>query len=92
MERILQILAAAFLIFAAYFLWRGVTDWSFVCGVLAASSFFLSMRFQIKARMAVRSGAEVEKDEEDEHSLAEPVLETAADKVEKIAEDTTLHS
>jgi hypothetical protein len=92
MERILQILAAALLIAAAYFLWRGVTDWSFVCGVLAASSFFLSIRFQIKGQMAERAAAEAEDAADGEPELTDPVSESTVDNMEKTPANPTLHS
>ena len=92
MERILQILAAAFLIAAAYLLWRGVTDWSFVCGVLAACSFFVSMRFQIKARIPERAGAQTEDYGDDEQGATESRNEIPADNLEKTPANTTLHS
>ena len=92
MERILQILAAAFLIAAAYFLWRDVADWSFVCGVLAACSFFLAMRFQIKARVAERAAAEAEEYPDDQHVLPEPAPETPNERLDETPANSTLHS
>jgi hypothetical protein len=54
MQRLLQILAAALILAAAFFLWQGTTDWAFVCGVLGACAFFLSLRFDFKARSTER--------------------------------------
>jgi hypothetical protein len=89
MERILQILAAALLLAAAYFLWQDTVDWAFVCGVLAACSFFLAMRFQIKGRMAVRAEAEIS---DDEYRLTESEAgeEITTDTSEKTVQNTTL--
>ncbi len=39
---------------AAYFLWQGNTDGVFVAGVLGAVSYFISLRFQVKARIQQR--------------------------------------
>jgi hypothetical protein len=58
MERIFQILAVILAGIAAFFLWKGESDWLFACIVLSACSFFLSIRFRIKGRMRER---EVEK-------------------------------
>lgn len=59
MERVFQILAVALAIAAAYFLWAGDKDGAFIAAVLGCVSFFLSVRFQVKTRNAVR-GAEKE--------------------------------
>ena len=53
-DTVFQILAAALAVAAAYFLWVGNKDWAFVTVVLGCVSFFLSIRFQVKARNAVR--------------------------------------
>ncbi|HEV8593567.1 MAG TPA: hypothetical protein VGQ55_15790 [Pyrinomonadaceae bacterium] len=50
MERIFQAAVVVFALAAAYFLWVSNSDWAFATGVLAAASFFLSIRFQMKAR------------------------------------------
>jgi len=67
MERLLQILAVILLGIAAFFFWRGDSDWLFACVVLSICVFFLSMRFRIKARM-LQSEAEQTPDE-----LVEPL-------------------
>ena len=54
MERFLRILAVVLLGFAAFFMWRGDSDWLFACVVLSICAFFLSMRFKIKGRMRDR--------------------------------------
>jgi len=59
MERLLQILAVAILIGAAFFFWRGDSDWSFACAVLGICAFFLSMRFKIKGRMRQREAEKI---------------------------------
>ena len=50
--RIFQILAAILAGVAVFFWWRDNTDWAFASGVCAAASYFLSLRFQMKARIA----------------------------------------
>lgn len=54
-ERIFQMLAVVLIGVAAYFLWAGEKDWGFVAAVLACVAFFLSIRFQVKARNAARA-------------------------------------
>lgn len=54
MERVFQVLAAVLAGLAAYFWWQGSNDAMFVSAVLGAVSFFLSIRFQVKARVAIR--------------------------------------
>jgi len=67
MEFVLQVIAAVLLTIAAFFFWRGDSDWLFACVVLSICVFFLSMRFRIKARM-LQSEAEQTPDE-----LVEPL-------------------
>ena len=57
MEAGFKLLAAAFIATAAFFLWSGNRDGVFVTLVLAAVSFLLSMRFQIKKRLKARQTA-----------------------------------
>jgi len=59
-DRIFQIVAAILVCIAAYFFWMQNKDAVFVSLVLAACGFFLSIRFQAKARL------------EDEHAADEP--------------------
>lgn len=54
MERVFQILAVILAGIAAYFLWQKNADGAFVAAVLGAVSFFLSVRFQVKARLKQR--------------------------------------
>ena len=54
MERMFQILAVALLVGAAVFLWSDKTEVAFVCGVLAACAFFLSIRLQFKQSITKR--------------------------------------
>ena len=51
-ERIFQILAAILVCIAAYLLWSENKDGVFVAVVLAACSFFMSIRYQAKERLA----------------------------------------
>ncbi len=43
---------------AGYFLWADNNDWAFGCFVLGVCSYFLGMRFQLKARLAGKEAAE----------------------------------
>jgi len=65
MELILNILAVALVGAAAYFYFGG-GDWDriFACLVLASCSFFLSMRFRIKKRLAEYHAQQAETGEE----------------------------
>ena len=57
-ELLFQLLAVALAAAAGYFYWQGNTDGTFVSIVLAAVSYLLSLRFQIKARMKERVAQE----------------------------------
>ncbi len=57
MERTFQALAVILAFGAAYLLWVGNHDWAFVAAVLGSVSFFLSVRFQVKARNKIREAA-----------------------------------
>ena len=48
--RILQIASVVLIALAAYFWWSGNSDFAFAGVVLAICAFFLSIRFQAKAR------------------------------------------
>ena len=52
-DTVFQILAVALAVAAAYFLWSGNKDGAFVSVVLGCVAFFISIRFQAKARTAV---------------------------------------
>jgi len=52
---------------AVFFWWQENTDWAFASGVFAASSYFLSLRFQMKARVT-EADAQIER----EKRAAEP--------------------
>ena len=52
MEKIFQVFAVALALAAAYFLWAGNKDGAFVAVVLGCVAFFISIRFQAKARTA----------------------------------------
>lgn len=58
-----QILAVIFAAAAGVLFWLGNTDGLFVAAVLGAVCFFLSIRFQVKGRMANR---DMESDEPEE--------------------------
>lgn len=49
-DTIFQVLAVVLAVAAAYFLWVGNKDGAFVSVVLGCVAFFLSIRFQAKAR------------------------------------------
>jgi len=53
-ETVFQILAVVLAGAAAYFLYTGNRDGAFVAAVLGCVSFLLSIRFQVKARNAIR--------------------------------------
>lgn len=57
MDRVFQIVAVILAGIAAYFLWMGNNDGAFVSAVLGCVAFFLSVRFQVKARNAERDSA-----------------------------------
>jgi hypothetical protein len=53
-ETIFQIVAVILAGIAAYFFWAGNNDGAFVSVVLGCVAFFLSVRFQVKARNQAR--------------------------------------
>lgn len=67
MERAFQMSAVIMALVAAYFLWTGNKDGAFVSVVAGCVAFFLSVRFQVKARNQLREAerlaAEKEKSE-----------------------------
>lgn len=73
--RIFQILAAILAGVAVFFWWRDDMDWAFASGVFAAASYFMGMRFQMKARVnaadAEREREEAELQESDPPSEAD---------------------
>ena len=62
MERLFQILAVILAGVAAFFLWQGNKDGTFVAAVFGAVCFILSLRFQIKEKLKRR---EAERQKED---------------------------
>jgi len=54
MELAFKILAGILAGVAAFFLWQGNTDITFVAAVFGAVCFFLSVRFQVKERLKQR--------------------------------------
>ena len=65
MERFFQITAVILIGIAAYFLWSGNTDGTFIAAVLGAVAFFLSVRFQVKGRLKLRETEESAKSQEE---------------------------
>ena len=61
-----QILAVILAGFAAYFLWDDKFDWAFAFVAFAVCSYFLGMRFQIKARLEERKAAETRQQQDDQ--------------------------
>ena len=57
MIQLFQILAVVLAGVAAVFFWKEDTDWAFASAVLACCSFFLSLRYQYKARIKERESA-----------------------------------
>lgn len=55
LEKLFQLLSVVLFGVAAFFFWRGQNDAMFVAGVFGASSFFLSVRMQVKQRLDERS-------------------------------------
>jgi Ca2+/Na+ antiporter len=73
-ELLFKILAVILFGVAAFFLWRNNLEWAFAAAVLCACAYFLSMRFQIKARLHERKPpeeAEEIAEEEKEEDLPE---------------------
>ena len=55
MDRVFQILAVILIGVAAFFLWNGNADAAFASAVFGAVSYFLSIRFQVKARLKLQA-------------------------------------
>ena len=68
-DTVFQVLAVALAGVAAYFLWVENKDGAFVSGVLGCVAFFLSIRFQAKARTAAN---DLERQNLIEHSSSAP--------------------
>lgn len=62
-ELVLTIVAVALVGAAAYFYWAGNWDWTFAFGVLAACSFFLSLKYRIKGKMTTTEPNTAEDDD-----------------------------
>lgn len=67
MTLIFQVLAVILGGIAAYFLWNDNFDWAFAFVVFAICSYFIGMRFQIKARLEERKAAETQESVDDEN-------------------------
>ena len=57
-ERVFQLLAVVLGAAAGYFVWRENWDYVFLLAVLGSVSFFLSIRVQVKRRLAEREHSE----------------------------------
>ena len=57
-ERAFQLLAVVLGAAAGYFVWRENWDFVFLLAVLGSVSFFLSIRVQVKRRLAERESEE----------------------------------
>ena len=55
MDRFFQILAVILIGVAAFFWWNGNADAAFASAVFGAVSYFLSIRFQVKARLKLQA-------------------------------------
>lgn len=66
MEIFFKILAVILAGIAAYFLWAGNKDGAFLAGVFGAVAFFLSVRFQVKGRLAEREEERIRREEAEE--------------------------
>ena len=95
MHRIFQVLAVVLVGVAAFSLYRGDTDLAFETGVLAACSFFLSYRFQIKDRIAERESVDEDEEYYDEYEDEPEALtgsaENAANEIKPTPETQTRH-
>ncbi len=67
MTLMFQVLAVILGGIAAYFLWSDNFDWAFAFVVFAICSYFIGMRFQIKARLEERKAAETQESVDDEN-------------------------
>ena len=92
MERLFQILAVILIGVAAYFLWRGDRDATFIAAVFGAVSFFLSIRFQVKGRLDRREAERLaaEEEAEEEFYLEESEFAPATEATEQRTTDKTL--
>ncbi len=72
-ELIFKVLAVILFGVAAFLLWQNNLQGAFAAAVLCACAYFLSMRFQIKARLDERKAkeAKVEEAKEEEEDLPE---------------------
>ncbi|MEJ7701892.1 MAG: hypothetical protein WKF71_19945 [Pyrinomonadaceae bacterium] len=59
MDKLFQILAVILIGVAAFFLWNDNADAAFASAVFGAVSFFLSIRFQVKARLKLQEEQKV---------------------------------
>jgi hypothetical protein len=71
LELLFKILSVLFIGVAAYFLWQGSKDGTFVSAVIGAVCFFLSVRFQIVERNKQREVLSAKDQEEDTNTETE---------------------
>lgn len=64
LELLFKILSVVFIGVAAYFLWQGSKDGTFVSAVIGAVCFFLSVRFQVVERNKQREALSAKEREE----------------------------
>jgi hypothetical protein len=72
-----QILAAALIVAAFYFLIKQDYDTAFVTGVIGICSFFLSVRFRLKPRVEARVAARNQELDNEPSEPAEPAEKPA---------------
>lgn len=65
MELTFKILAVILIGIAAFFLWQGNYDAVFVSAVFGAICFFLSVRFEVGARVKKRTEEEIRRKKEE---------------------------
>ena len=71
LELLFKILSVVFIGVAAYFLWQGSKDGTFVSAVIGAVCFFLSVRFQIVERNKQRENLSTDEQEENTNTETE---------------------
>ena len=55
MQIVFKVLAVVLLGTAAFLLWQNNPEYAFAAAILSSCSYFLSMRFQLKARLTERT-------------------------------------
>lgn len=92
MERLFQILAVILIGVAAFFLWKGNYDALFVTAVLGAVCFFLSVRFEVGARVKARREEEEKRREVEEEiedlEISQLNEESANEQIDNVGQTT----